>query len=1037
MRWLSKFVVCLTCFAVPANAVLAAEPTPIEDDATLYDVQFVGSKLGWTVGDHGVIWKTIDGGQTWKLQSSHVESQLRKSCFLTDRVGWIVGGETIPHVRIGRGIVLFTSDGGETWQQLARNQLPQLHYVKFFDLARGIAVGESSAEHPTGIFVTNDGGNSWKNLGSRPSAGWRTAAFPRDGIGVVAGLRGQVRTVAGQGVLPPRFTDFGLRGLRGLKLNADGTGWLVGDGGLVRSTTNGGIVWGAPLRPLPKEVDDVVDFRAVESLGESVWIAGEPGSVIWHSPDAGRSWNRQFTNQPQPIHAVAFSSKSIGCAVGAFGTVLRTADGGQTWIPIRGAGRRAAFVCFLSRTQQLPLATLAKFSGDLAYRSIALMIPRYDVGPDGESNRDLDIVLDESVTHVGGSGARVGWQLPLLLPNLDRNRDRLIAEWNQQTEGKLEDVVLGKLVRQLRTWRPDVVIINEPNHNDAASRLLNQAVSRAVQLAGDPTHSIEQYELAGLNPWQVKQVFLRLSAGSGGDVNVESNELLPRLGQTVRAAASDAVAILSIDDTTFPKRDSYQLFDRNSGDIRQVAVTGLFSGIGLAPGSAARRALRTIDDDELQRQIAIGKRQRNFHAYMERLTNDSRGGSQLLGEMNSVTAGMSRTQAVRQFVDLFERYRIEKNYELATSVCLELARQFPDQPATHDATRWLVQQWCSEEATWQRMRTTGTRSTKTSVDSASVVQEFQNAIRDKNDDRIDPGKLLNSVGRNGKLSLGDNSEWVAATMDHQQRQAIRLAGLLRQRSPQLFRRPKLAFPLASVLRRRRNHSMSDSIYRRFQTRADSAWQQAAAVELWFVNPVGIPVKPIQVCRPTTERPRLDAMLSDACWQQAEEIRLRSPDSASRTYPDSILFLSYDSEFLYVAVSAPRVAGLNYAETTTSGRRHDADLSDFDRLTIYLDLDRDYSTSYAIHIDQRGEAAESCVGDESWDPEIYIAADLDATHWRIEAAIRLKDLAAQSPRANNVWAVGFVRTMPAFGFQSWTGHAGSRPVPQTFGLVKFD
>ena len=39
--------------------------TPVQDDASLYDIQFIGSQLGWAVGDHGVIWKTTDGGQTW------------------------------------------------------------------------------------------------------------------------------------------------------------------------------------------------------------------------------------------------------------------------------------------------------------------------------------------------------------------------------------------------------------------------------------------------------------------------------------------------------------------------------------------------------------------------------------------------------------------------------------------------------------------------------------------------------------------------------------------------------------------------------------------------------------------------------------------------------------------------------------------------------------------------------------------------------------------------------------------------------------
>src|SRR5262245_46816530 len=71
----------------PAEMLPADQtPTPIEDDAQLHDVHFVGRRLGWVVGDHGVIWHTRDGGETWSLQASGVECPLHSVCFLTDRV---------------------------------------------------------------------------------------------------------------------------------------------------------------------------------------------------------------------------------------------------------------------------------------------------------------------------------------------------------------------------------------------------------------------------------------------------------------------------------------------------------------------------------------------------------------------------------------------------------------------------------------------------------------------------------------------------------------------------------------------------------------------------------------------------------------------------------------------------------------------------------------------------------------------------------------------------------------------------------------
>src|SRR5438105_3467556 len=58
------------------------EPLPIEDDANLHDVQFVGSRAGWAVGDRGVIWHSDDEGQRWTLQPSGVGCPLHSVCFL-------------------------------------------------------------------------------------------------------------------------------------------------------------------------------------------------------------------------------------------------------------------------------------------------------------------------------------------------------------------------------------------------------------------------------------------------------------------------------------------------------------------------------------------------------------------------------------------------------------------------------------------------------------------------------------------------------------------------------------------------------------------------------------------------------------------------------------------------------------------------------------------------------------------------------------------------------------------------------------------
>jgi hypothetical protein len=81
-----------------------AVATPLQDDANLHDVQFVGQKIGWAAGDRGTVWKTADGGAAWEFVNTPVDCSLRSVCFLTNRVGWIVGGGTTPYTKLGFGV---------------------------------------------------------------------------------------------------------------------------------------------------------------------------------------------------------------------------------------------------------------------------------------------------------------------------------------------------------------------------------------------------------------------------------------------------------------------------------------------------------------------------------------------------------------------------------------------------------------------------------------------------------------------------------------------------------------------------------------------------------------------------------------------------------------------------------------------------------------------------------------------------------------------------------------------------------------------
>ena len=94
-----------------------------------------------------------------------------------------------------------------------------------------------------------------------------------------------------------------------------------------------------------------------------------------------------------------------------------------------------------------------------------------------------------------------------------------------------------------------------------------------------------------------------------------------------------------------------------------------------------------------------------------------------------------------------------------------------------------------------------------------------------------------------------------------------------------------------------------------------------------------------------------------------------------------------------------------------------DMRAFDRVSILIDLDRDYQTYYQLQMDQRGAVAEDCWGDRSWNPKWFVAVNAEETGWTAEIAIPLSELTGDTVAPGKLWAVNVVRTVPGQGHAS--------------------
>jgi hypothetical protein len=139
----------------------------------------------------------------------------------------------------------------------------------------------------------------------------------------------------------------------------------------------------------------------------------------------------------------------------------------------------------------------------------------------------------------------------------------------------------------------------------------------------------------------------------------------------------------------------------------------------------------------------------------------------------------------------------------------------------------------------------------------------------------------------------------------------------------------------------------------------------------------------------------------------------------------------------VAVRCTRPADRGVEPAKVRGR--DGDLRGHDRVSLMLDLDRDYATCYHLQVDERGFVSEDCWGDRSWDPRWFVAVRSEAEAWVAEAAIPMTALTGDGITPGKAWAVNVVRVLPARGVQAFSLPAEVPEVslrPEGMGLLLF-
>jgi photosystem II stability/assembly factor-like uncharacterized protein len=304
---------------------------------SLNSIYFIDEKTGWAVGGGGLILKTTDGGDSWETQASRTTNNLNSVHFLDKETGWVVGNDN--SLPAAKSTILKTTDGGENWIAQRSGTTSPLRAVTFTDKENGWVVG--GTQFTPLILRTRNGGDDWtaQTFGNGGFISLYSVSFFDKTTGWAVGSNGKMLATTDGGDNWVSQSPGTRGGIGEIQMVDNDIGFAVGGegfDGIVLSTTNGGAMWTPQLLGLSLLSLSFVD----DSRG---WVSGAYGA-IWNTMDGGASWRPQNSGTSNALASIQFRTAPsqlpdvpdvpalIGWAAGEGGTILKSTNGGATWI---------------------------------------------------------------------------------------------------------------------------------------------------------------------------------------------------------------------------------------------------------------------------------------------------------------------------------------------------------------------------------------------------------------------------------------------------------------------------------------------------------------------------------------------------------------------------------------------------------------------------------------------------------------------------------------------------------------------------------
>lgn len=279
---------------------------------------------GFAIGDSSLLLKTTNGGLNWIQMNPGTtpDDFFMGIHFINYQTGWICGGYM---GGFGTSKILKSSDEGLNWTVQYSQSSTYFFNLWFIDQNTGFVVGYDGK-----FLYTSNGGINWIEKFVTGVDIW-TIQFLNSNTGFIAGNLGMIRKTTDAGMSFTLMNSGTNLRIASIFFTDLFNGYAVCDSETVLKSTDGGLNWSS------QKLGNLIGYESVFFVNQNTgYVVGNwwevPTYKMIKTTNAGINWFTLQQGIGNPYFDIFFANENTGWITGYDGLILKTTNGGSTFI---------------------------------------------------------------------------------------------------------------------------------------------------------------------------------------------------------------------------------------------------------------------------------------------------------------------------------------------------------------------------------------------------------------------------------------------------------------------------------------------------------------------------------------------------------------------------------------------------------------------------------------------------------------------------------------------------------------------------------